>query len=329
MLERLGKVSRVSNRPNSTAWFSQPYRRLVSFVAGLLVCASLEPSNATAQNALGDLRQSVRSQPKRTPEPESDSDHEHKRRKKRKKDHHDHHYDPHHDDEDSFWGALLAPFVAPFVWAGAAAVTSPFWGPAHLVEDEWDRAGYFPKFPYEDGIEGYMMRDPWIPAEPRMWSLRLRGDYTDNFDSVSSVGGHVLFETSHRLGLDSEVRYFQQDLGGGASDELWMGDANIVFRFAQSPDLQMRAGVGLNWMADTAENDFGVNFTYGGDWYPVRPLVVSGELDIGRLGRATYFHSRLTGGLQWRRYEVFAGYDYLDVGTVQIQGLVSGVRLWY
>ena len=306
------------------AFFRCSGRAVLALVIGLLVAGGV--TVCRGQQVLDDLRQSVRSEPQRIAQPEDEPHREPNARKRRRK---RQNFDACDDPEDDVWGELLTPFVAPFVWAGATMVTSPFWGPAHLVEDHYDCAGYFPDFPYQQDADGYMMRDPWVPVEPRTWSLRLRGDYVDNFDAVSSVGGHLLWESTHRLGIDSEARFLQEDLGVTGSDELWMGDANLVFRFAESPHLQMRAGLGLNWLSDASDNDFGINFTYGGDWYPVQPLIVSAELDVGRLGRATYFHGRFTTGIQWRRFEVFTGYDYLDVGTVQIQGLVSGLRLWF
>ncbi len=301
-----------------------PWRRGISLATILLLGAA--GGEVSAQQMLDDLRHSVRSQPER-PAPAEDDPPERKRRERRNRPRQE--FADCDDPESDFWGELLTPFVAPFVWAGATMVTSPFWGPAHLVEDHYDSAGYFPDFPYQGEVDGYMMRDPWLPAEPRTWSLRLQGEYVDNFDALSSVGGHLLWESTHRVGIDSAARFWHEDLGTAGSEELWIGDTNLVFRFAESPHLQMRAGLGFNWLADSEDKDFGVNFTYGGDWYPLQPLIVSAELDLGRLGRATYFHARCTTGIQWRRYEVFAGYDYLDVGTVQIQGLVSGLRLWF
>jgi hypothetical protein len=33
--------------------------------------------------------------------------------------------------------------------------------------------------------------------------------------------------------------------------------------------------------------------------------------------------------LQWRRAELFIGYDYYEVGLTELSGFVSGVRLWF
>jgi len=39
----------------------------------------------------------------------------------------------------------------------------------------------------------------------------------------------------------------------------------------------------------------------------------------------------LTGGagVNWTHAELFAGYDYLNIGGVALQGLFVGLRLWF
>ena len=59
-----------------------------------------------------------------------------------------------------------------------------------------------------------------------------------------------------------------------------------MFRFAQSPRSQWRAGIGFNWLDDPIDTNFGFNFTYGFDLFPRRPWVLSTELDWGTLGEA-------------------------------------------
>jgi hypothetical protein len=40
---------------------------------------------------------------------------------------------------------------------------APFWIPPKLAHDDYSAAGYFPDYPYQDGIAGYLMIDPWLP----------------------------------------------------------------------------------------------------------------------------------------------------------------------
>ena len=112
-------------------------------------------------------------------------------------------------------------------------------------------------------------------------------------------------------------------------DHLWVGDCNLVYRFAQSPRSQWRAGLGFNWLDDHIETDYGFNFTYGFDFYPVQPLILSTEIDWGTLGRAGAFHFRTTVGVILHRVETYVGYEYRDIGSFQFNGLIGGVRLWF
>ena len=93
--------------------------------------------------------------------------------------------------------------------------------------------------------------------------------------------------------------------------------------------LQMRTGVGFNYLSDDYDTNFGFNFTYGGDWYLARPWVLSAEMDLGWLGEATVVHLRGTVGANWRFAEAYLGYDYYDIGRANVGGMVAGVRLWF
>lgn len=213
-------------------------------------------------------------------------------------------------------------------------VTSPFWGPPVLIGDHYNEPGFFPHYPHQYG-PGYMLIGPGEafglegPREPWPWAARTRAEYGTDFDGLEWIGGHVLVEGTWRFGFDTEFRQVSEDLWPAGLDDLWLGDANVVFRFAQSEAIVMRMGLGANWLSDQFGTDLGFNFTYGGDWFPVQPLVVSGEIDVGTLGSSHLYHLRTTIGANWRFSEVYIGYDYTDIGRTQLSGLVAGVRLWY
>ncbi len=103
----------------------------------------------------------------------------------------------------------------------------------------------------------------------------------------------------------------------------------MTFRFAQSETLQFNAGLGMNWMADHGDFDTGLNLTYGFDWFPAKPLVVSSSLDLGTLGSAGLFRSTTTVGVMVNRFEIFGGFDYLNVEGVDVPMGISGLRIWY
>ena len=96
-------------------------------------------------------------------------------------------------------------------------------------------------------------------------------EYATDFDDLQRIGGHLLLSTRTRFGLDTETSYFQEQLPGDRHDHLWLGDCNVVYRFAQSEHAQFRTGIGFNWMDDPADTDFGFNFTYGPTSSPPNP----------------------------------------------------------
>ena len=226
-------------------------------LAMVALLASVLPCTAWGQS-LGQIRSDVRGGENHEPE----HDHkEHKRDWRKHSDphqhadpwfneyhHHDHPHDDHceDDDDDVSWGHFYL-----------AAATSPFWLPRAMLGDDSFDAATFARYPYLHGIDGYMSTKHQRAADEYPWLLRLRAEYLSDLNNLSRLGGQVLFDTSTRFGIDSEFNYHTENLGSGMRDHLWTGDANIVFRFAQSRKVQMRTGVGLNWLSDTVGGESG------------------------------------------------------------------------
>jgi hypothetical protein len=316
-------------------------------LAALLVVAD-GPDAVAEQGRLDTIRDDVRgvpgpASPEPAPAPSEEPDHHHRRSR--------HGCDgrdgPRCSPEDS-WGLTFLEGVV---------IASPIWGPHAAVGDDFSTPGLFPRYPYDQG-PGYMFLDKGqstriAPADQRgsddpelmpeymheglspparlgsCWSGRVRFEYADAFDDLHRIGGHLLLTTTSRWGLDTEANYFRERRAGNRWDELWTGDANVVFRFAQSPRWQWRTGLGFNWLADPVDADFGFNFTYGVDFFPRRPWVLSATLDWGTLGSAERFHFRTTAGVIVRRYEVYTGYEYEDIDRTQLNALIGGVRVWF
>jgi hypothetical protein len=237
------------------------------------------------------------------------------------------------DEEDSSDGLSGDEFVALTGLIGLG-ITSPFWGPPVLVGDGYTQSGHFSHYPFENG-PAYMLIGPpeavGLPGArvPYAWSVRGNAEYGADFEDMDWVGGRLLLDTTWRLGIESDFRNVREDITSTWQDSLWIGDVNLLYRFAQSEWVQMRTGLGVNFLSDTEGTDVGFNFTYGGDWFPVKPLVLSAELDVGALGSANLYHLRTTVGANWGICEAYVGYDYYDVGPTQVAGLVSGIRFWY
>ena len=82
-------------------------------------------------------------------------------------------------------------------------------------------------------------------------------------------------------------------------------------------------------LATRSQSDLGFNFTYGGDFFPHKPWVISGGIDWGTLGDAGLFRFRTTTGIILRSFETYVGYEYSDIGSTQNHFFISGVRIWF
>jgi hypothetical protein len=231
--------------------------------------------------------------------------------------------DPSNPDTSNDWSGVLLPAIGV---AGIGA-SAPFWGPPALIGDSHLVDGYFPRYPYKQR-GGYMWIGDPVP-DVYVVGVRARSDFGTNFGRFDWVGGNLLIESTARLGVETDFRVLQENGPGATFDSLTLGDANLFYRFAQSNQFQGRAGLGFNYLVDRTDSNFGFNFTYAADWYPVKPVIVSAEMDLGWLGIESLFHFRVTEGVNWKYGEAFVGYDYYDVGNFQVGGMVAGVRLWF
>lgn len=185
----------------------------------------------------------------------------------------------------------------------------------------------FARYPYADGCEGYMYSSDSRVGKD--WAGRVQFEFGSDFDGVDRTGGAFLIETVSGWGADFAWNSYREDVPGGGYDELHIGDANLLYRIAETDHSLVRVGVGAAWLGDAYDTDFGVNFTLRGDFMPADPVVLSGELDLGTLGDAQHVHAAGTVGVMLGRAEVYGGYDYRRIGDVEIEGPMLGLRVWF
>ncbi len=230
--------------------------------------------------------------------------------------------------------------------------------PHYLIEKSSDyrHEDRFLSYPYEGGAKGYMapplykmrrIQPPTTDAgdlligaaddtvEPsyrtRPVALRLLADYSFDFGNIHKTSAFLLFETRWRWGFEAGYSYLRErvDGGDGKTNGMGIGDANIVFRFAQHRLIQMRTGFGGRFMtAPWSEAKGGVNFTYGLDIYPFSPVVLSSSVDFGNLRYAFVFHGRGSVGAVFRSFELYVGWDVLQVDDTVVHGPLAGIRAW-
>lgn len=206
-----------------------------------------------------------------------------------------------------------------------SVVASPFTIPVTLLEDDYDHVTEFPDFPYAEGTSGSLLRNSFEAGTKQTWTGTLQTFAIPQAHDVDRFGGRLLLDSASRFGIDTETNFWTQGRLTGPHDQLWTGDANLVFRFAESEKLQWRAGAGVNWLSDNVRTEAGINLTYGVEWFPARPWTVSSVFDFGSLGASGLFHNRTTVGAMVGQTEFFAGYDYFQLGSARFHGPVAGI----
>jgi hypothetical protein len=197
----------------------------------------------------------------------------------------------------------------------------------------------FARYPYADGYCGYQLLDLELAkstysvdtddVERKNWAMRIVIDNGNDFNGVNRFGGQLKFDHVSRWGVVTNWNYFYERRSCGCVDETVIGDTNLTFRFAQNEIASFYTGLGFRTLADYKQTDFGFNFTYGADFFPVRPLVISGVFDAGTRGSAGVVHGRASIGAIWHGWELFAGYDFLRIGSSNLQGPMAGIRFWF
>ncbi|HUG89645.1 MAG TPA: hypothetical protein VML55_02350 [Planctomycetaceae bacterium] len=163
---------------------------------------------------------------------------------------------------------------------------------------------------------------------PRFFG-RLRGEYADDFDTHSRIGGSAHLRTSRVLGFDLEWNRRERERPFGRDERLWTGDANVVFQLVNVKMISMRAGGGVAWSSDDDRARTGVNLTYGADFFVSRPWLMTLEVDFGRISGESLTHARGTIGYVMGQFEVYTGWDWFELGDRSSDGLIGGVTLWF
>jgi hypothetical protein len=166
-------------------------------------------------------------------------------------------------------------------------------------------------------------------GNPLRWTGRFRGEYGDNFDDTNHIRGNLIVNSGLPVGFDTEVVYRHDEKMRRGTNYLLTGDFNLIYRFGKVRNAEIRAGIGVNWLTGGDSTELGFNSTYGVDIYLARPWIISTSFDWGTLGSQELLHARITGGLDLGRFEIFAGYDFYEIGDQERKGWVAGLGMWF
>jgi hypothetical protein len=294
-------------------------RGAIAVLVLLLGC----PSSLLAQGVLQRLRYAVHDHPSSpsppSPNPTNNSN------------------DPAYSSIDTTNGETGEALLLGAGILAGTAIAAPFVLPMMALGDQAGSAPYFPSYPYPLGHPGYMRFDPWIsddpdapnPEGPKPWAVRAAIEDGNDFRGLNRLEGRLFVDTATRLGFRTNWDWFAEDLGNGRTDHTVLGDAEVTIRFVQTESALMHAGVGGRVLTDRHDTRAGFNGLYGIELFPLRPWVLSATVDLGNLDEAFALRARGTLGATFRRWEVYGGYEFQRIGSVNLQGPMLGLRVWF
>jgi hypothetical protein len=294
------------------------------FSLPILIALAGLPASGLAQGVLDDIRQDVR-QPAvdRSAPPGKPASHR-----------------PAADDESDaadtilgglfseIFGTILQGVFAPVqIGAESLGESQPF----PLLFIDYPYQGQFPGFMAREFIGSKTFADQWQDKiRERVWFGRVTLDEGyDFFERVNRAGGSLLLDSSTRLGVQTQWNVLSERCACGHIDSVVLGNMNLTYRYFESRRFMMRVGAGANTLVDRYGSDWGFNFHLDSDWFLKRPFIASGVFDVGTLGSASLIHLRGTLGVVHNRYELFAGYDWLQISSTNIHGPQVGLRIWF
>ena len=166
-----------------------------------------------------------------------------------------------------------------------------------------------------------------------------QADYHYDWDNVHITTVRARLISAAVVGLDLKWSGLFEPVGNDEIDTAHMAELGLTFNRAISPRFVGRFGIGGHLMAFPGEDAsvaFGGTGLLGFDFFPVRPLVFSAEMQIGYLDHALYFRGDGTVGVMVAGpLEVNAGYRVQSFTNgnsdngVRYHGFTAGLRLWF
>jgi hypothetical protein len=222
---------------------------------------------------------------------------------------------------------------------GGVVVLAPFIVPVVFFDDGYARRLQFSIYPYANGVQSYQLPTPEIAkmrhndalqeAVRVNWAARIASDEGNDFRGLNRTGVQFKLEHTCRWGINSNWHWLAERLPYDGIDEALLGDTKhrLPLRAKRKPRHVHRPRCAPPPIA--AKPIGGFNFTYGGVWFPMQPLIVSAYFDAGTLGHAGVLHAGGSVGAIYRGWELFAGYDFLRIGGTNLQGTMIGGRWWF
>ena len=295
-------------------------------------------NDAIAQGKLGQLRAAVRPANNDAHQDHSSHDEDHEDHDDRRR-----HRSERHDSHDLSFGGFLSsctsvchsdptPVVVEYystralVCPGPAPELAPY-SPivanqlAHPTGDQVLSEQVISDTVYDGNDSLERVGEDWFTS----WFMRGSAIAGGGQDDMTLAGVSLLAQVPGAIGLDLGVKTWREN-STTYRDHLWIGDANVVYEFANHQDLRARLGVGVNWLNDQWGSESGLNLTAGVDIRLTERLLLALEGDVGTLGASDFLHSQISLSRRFEKSELVLGYDYYDIGGVELQGVFGGLQ---
>ncbi len=235
-----------------------------------------------------------------------------------------------YDSEDFFAGIAGSILVPIFYYTAAAPISIP----RVLLHDGPDKVFLLPEYPYQNPFSGYFVSYDDYPEGENLvtrkeWGIRTSIEYGYDFDDIERTGFSLSLATTSRFGLKADLDFFAERLESRGRDDTAIWDINGTWDFARSRDWQFYLGLGAGFITDRKITRGGINAIYGISWFPLKPIRLNAEMELGNLGHAFTMHTRASAGLLHKNFEILAGYDHLKIDDVYIMGPFAGLCVWF
>jgi hypothetical protein len=168
------------------------------------------------------------------------------------------------------------------------------------------------------------------------WAAQLQADIAFIDNNTWRVRPRFRLFTPSRFELDGELAYYHESLSVDDQrllkrtiDWLGMGTGHISYRFAQSQAVQFRAGIGPRFLVTPDDSELGFDTVYSFDAFIHDPLVLSGSIGLGSVGRAFVSDFRIQLGFVFSGVELYGGYEHVQIGHAPLGGPLAGLRYWF
>ena len=190
----------------------------------------------------------------------------------------------------------------------------------------------FLKYPYEDDNASHAVQSPredrYRPGREVWGRIAAEGGWIPKNHARGRLGFRA---GSDFVELDSAV---QGVTGLPRGQAFYVGSTSVSFPFVGKRST-VRAGGGLRYhvlgrfpSGRIVEGGVGWNLALGADVFPIKPLVLSGQFEVGHANNLLAVQGRASVGVVLRGVEVLASLDYFRSKALSFGGPLVGVRLW-